>query len=116
MTAALASNLRRARSRPSAFADFYAAHSRGLLVFFVRRTFDVEVARDLTAERVAAAFDELAPDQRDALRLRVIDERSYPDLAVALGVSEQTARARVARALRRIADAVETTGHSEVTP
>jgi RNA polymerase sigma factor (sigma-70 family) len=175
----------------SAFAELYEARSRALLVFFLRRTFDVEVARDLTAEtfaqafqhrrryrgstdaeaagwlygiarhqlshyvrrgvvrrkaierlgiavpavseedherivelaglaelrgRVAAAFADLGPDQRDALRLRVIDEQSYPDVAAELGVSEQTARARVSRGLRGLADALEMTAPSEVTP
>jgi RNA polymerase sigma factor (sigma-70 family) len=186
----LASSLRRAQQDPSAFTDFYAAHSRPLLAFFARRTFDVEVARDLTAEtfaqafehrrrfrgstdaeaggwlygiarhqlgryarrgvverravnrlgiqlatvseddyeriaelaglaqlrdRVAAAFGELSDDQRDALRLRVVDERPYFEVAQALGISEQTARARVSRALGRLADALELTPAAEVT-
>jgi RNA polymerase sigma factor (sigma-70 family) len=187
----LASSLSRARQEPSAFTDFYAAHSRQLLVFFARRTFDVEAARDLTAEtfaqafehrrrfrgstdveargwlygiarhqlsryarsgmverkaverlgirlptvgaddyarvvelaglaqlreRVAAAFGELSDRQRDALRLRVVDERPYYEVAQTLGISEQTARARVSRALRRLADAIELTSAAEVTP
>jgi RNA polymerase sigma factor (sigma-70 family) len=58
-------------------------------------------------DRVAVAFSSLPTDQHEALRLRVIDERSYPDVAAALGVSEQTARARVSRALHRLADAAE---------
>jgi DNA-directed RNA polymerase specialized sigma24 family protein len=52
----LASRLRQARHEPAAFTDFYAAHSPQLLVFFVRRTFDVEAARDLTAETFAQAL------------------------------------------------------------
>ncbi len=187
----LASSLRRAGREPSAFADFYSAESRPLLVFFTRRTFDVETARDLTAEtfaqafehcgrfrgttdaeaagwlygiarhqlgryartgkvrrkaverlgiqvpavsegdyerivelaglgelrnRVAAAFVQLSDDQRDALRLRVIDERPYPEVALTLGISEQTARARVSRALRSLADATDMTSAAEVTP
>lgn len=187
----LVSSLRQARQEPSAFTEFYAAHSHPLLAFFARRTFDVEVARDLTAEtfaqafehrrrfrgstdgeaagwlygiarhqlsryarkgraerkaverlgirvptvsesdyerivelaglaemreRVAAAFSRLSSGQRDALRLRVIDERPYPEVADALGVSEQTARARVSRALRGLADAIEMTSPSEVAP
>jgi RNA polymerase sigma factor (sigma-70 family) len=186
----LASSLRRARQDPSAFTDFYAAHSRPLLAYFARRTFDVEAARDLTAEtfaqafehrrrfrgltdaeaggwlygiarhqlgryarrgvverravkrlgiqlptvseddyeriaelaglaqlrdRVAAAFGELSDDQRDALRLRVVDERPYLEIAQTLGISEQTARARVSRALGRLADALELTSAAEVT-
>jgi RNA polymerase sigma factor (sigma-70 family) len=173
------------------FADLYSAHSRQLLVFFTRRTFEVEAARDLTAEtfaqayqhrrrfrgstdeeaaawlygiarhqlgryartgrvrrkaverlgiqlpavspddydrivelagladlrgRVAAAFENLGDDQRDALRLRVIDECTYEEVAHALGVSEPTARARVSRGLRRLADALDLTSASEVTP
>lgn len=177
--------------QPSEFAAFYSAHSRRLLAFFARRTFDVEVARDLTAEtfaqafehrrrfrgssdaeaagwlfgiarhqlsryartgrvrrraverlgirlpevseddserivelaglaelrdRVASAFSDLSGDQREALRLRVIDELPYPEIAESLGVSEQTARARVSRGLRRLADALEMTAPTEVTP
>lgn len=191
MAHGLASSLTRARREPSAFGGFYAAQSRDLLAFFARRTFDVEVARDLTAEtfaqafehrrrfrgstdaeasgwlfgiarhqlsryarkgvverraierlsiqlpavseedygriaelaglaqlrdRVAAGFGELSDDQRDALRLRVIDERPYAEVALALGISEQTARARVSRALRSLADAIDMTSAAEVTP
>jgi RNA polymerase sigma factor (sigma-70 family) len=191
MAPGVASSLKRARREPTAFTDFFAEHSRPLLAFFARRTFDVEAARDLTAEtfaqafehrhrfrgstdaeaagwlhgiarhqlsryarkgvvarkavqrlgiqvptvseddyerivelaglaelrdRVAAAFGELSEDQRDALRLRVIDERTYAEVARTLGISEQTARARVSRALRRLADAIELTATAEVTP
>lgn len=176
---------------PSAFGEFYSANSRRVLVFFTRRTFDVEVARDLTAETFAVAFEhrrrfrgataaeaeawlygiarhqlaryarkgrvegkavarlgiqsprvtaedeerivELAgladvralvadaftdlPDgQREALLLRVIEERPYAQVADALGISEQTARARVSRALRRLGDTIEMTSATEVTP
>jgi RNA polymerase sigma-70 factor (ECF subfamily) len=162
-----------------------------MLAFFVRRTFDVEVARDLTAETFAQAFEhrrrfrgrtdaeaaawlygiarhqlgryarhgvvhrkaverlgiELLPvseddhqriielaglaelrktvaeafstlprEQRDALRLRVIDEHPYREVAVSLGVSEETARARVSRALRRIADLIDMPTSTEVNP
>jgi RNA polymerase sigma-70 factor, ECF subfamily len=187
----LASSLRRAATEPSAFADVYSTRSDKLLVFFVRRTFDVEIARDLTAEtfaqafrhrrrfrgrtdaeaegwlygiarsqlgrylrkgmverraverlgiriptvseddheriielagladmrvRVATAFSDLSPGERDVLRLRVIDERPYREVAETLGVSEQAARVRVSRALRRLGDAVDMTIRSEVTP
>lgn len=185
------STLQRARTEPSAFADFYAAHSRDVLIFFARRTFDVEVAADLVAETfaqafehrrrfrgssdaeatgwlygiarhqlsryvrnrqaerravqrlgiqlptiapgdyerivelagltemrncVAAAFDDLTGDHREALRLRVLDERPYPEVADQLGVSEPTARARVSRALRQLADALDMKRTSEATP
>ena len=56
---------------------------------------------------VAAAFGELAPDQREALRLRVIEGCSYRAVAEALGCSEETARARVSRGLRQLARQLE---------
>jgi RNA polymerase sigma factor (sigma-70 family) len=41
----------------------------------------------------------LSEPQRAALMLRVVEERSYADVAGRLGISEEAARARVARAL-----------------
>jgi RNA polymerase sigma factor (sigma-70 family) len=41
---------------PSDFTAFYAEHAEPLLAFFARRTFEVEVARDLTAETFAEAL------------------------------------------------------------
>jgi RNA polymerase sigma factor (sigma-70 family) len=49
---------------------------------------------------LAIGVEGLAVEQREALRLRVLEERSYAEVAQTLGVSEQTARARVSRALR----------------
>lgn len=54
-------------------------------------------------ERVARRLQELPDDQRAALRLRVIEERCYEEVARGLGISEQAARARVSRALRTLA-------------
>lgn len=182
MTNALSASLRDSGRTPSAFSRVYEAKAAAVLAFFVRRTFDVEVARDLTAETFATAFEhrrrfrgktdpeaegwlfgiarhqlgryerkgivrrkaverlgidlsavseddqqrivELAGladlrqtvaeafarlplEQREALRLRIIDEQAYPSVAESLGVSEQTARARVSRALRRITDMID---------
>jgi RNA polymerase sigma-70 factor (ECF subfamily) len=53
-------------------------------------------------QRLAAALDGLSVEQRDAVRLRVVEGRPYPEVARALGVSEQTARARTSRALRAL--------------
>ena len=47
----------------------------------------------------------LSFDQREALELRIVKELPYPEVAIALGVSEQTARARVSRALRALREA-----------
>lgn len=190
MTPRLSASLRASARTPSSFSHVYEAQAPALLAFFVRRTFDVEVARDLTAETFAEAFEHrrrfrgrsdaeaaawlygiarhqlgryarkgvvrrkaiarlgielpavseddhqrivelagladlratvaeafaaLPPEQREALRLRVVDEHDYPDVAAALGVSEQTARARVSRALRRIADVTDVPTPTEVS-
>lgn len=165
----------------------YETHSRQLLRFFMRRVYDAEAARDLTAETfaqaligerrfrgdtpaeeqawlyaiarrqlarylrkghaerrairrlgvelsplseddyarieelagtesiraaVAAALAKLGAGQRIAVRLRVIDELPYPVVAERLGVSEQTARARVSRALRSLAVVLD--GHPDI--
>jgi RNA polymerase sigma-70 factor (ECF subfamily) len=75
----------------------------------------VELA-GLSAERVRvrAALERLAPDHRRAVSLRVVDELSYPEVAQALAVSEQVARARVSRALRKLREILESTEISEV--
>ena len=59
--------------------------------------------------RVAAELVLLTGEAREALRLRVVEERSYADVAAALGVSEPTARARVSRALRTLAQRLQAT-------
>ncbi len=168
--------------RGEAFVSLYEAEAKAVLVFFARRTFDSEVALDLTAETFAQAWrgwarvrldsreevrawlftiarrqlgrylqrgrverravrllgirtpvievDDVAQieraadlaslrstlagelaalsaDQREALRLRVVEELPYRELALRLGVSEATARARVSRGLRALAAALE---------
>lgn len=171
----------RAQLDVAAVAGLYDELSQRLLVYFTRRTYDGEVALDLTAETfarvmagrgkfrggthqealgwvwgiarrvlgdyfesgrveqralrrlglqppaatddeiarieelaelgelrtaVAAALEDLAADQREALRLRVVDELGYGTIARRLGISEPTARARVSRGLKRLALAV----------
>jgi len=51
---------------------------------------------------LAQALAGLVPEQREALRLKVILELDYSAVAVRLGVSEAVARARVSRALRAL--------------
>ena len=53
--------------------------------------------------QLAAELSRLGVDQREALRLRVVEERPYPEVAFSLGVTEATARARVSRGLRTLA-------------
>ena len=57
--------------------------------------------------RMAGAYRLLSDDQRDAVTLRVIEGRSYPEVAVALSCTEQAARARVSRGLKRLGDLLE---------
>jgi RNA polymerase sigma factor (sigma-70 family) len=167
---------------PELFAVFYQRHGRDLLAFFARRTFDPEIAADLTAETFAKAFasrprfrarsaggarawlytiarrelarmwrrhrvetkardrlglpvrtlaeddyerierlidfesvgravagalSRLSSEQRDAVTLRVIEGRSYAEVARAIGCSELAARARVSRGLSRLAALLE---------
>ena len=56
--------------------------------------------------QLAEALVALPPEQRRAVELRILDDRSYADIAVELEVSEQTARARVSRGLRALGRAV----------
>jgi RNA polymerase sigma factor (sigma-70 family) len=46
-------------------------------------------------------------DQRRALELRIVQERSYADVARDLGISEMAARARVSRGLRALGRALD---------
>jgi RNA polymerase sigma factor (sigma-70 family) len=43
-------------AQPGEFDDLYRRESEGVLVFFTRRTFDPEIALDLTAETFAQAY------------------------------------------------------------
>jgi RNA polymerase sigma-70 factor, ECF subfamily len=74
------------------------------------QAYDLEVER--VEDRVAAAelalglasgLDSLPQDQRDALELRVIEERPYAEVASILGCTETAARLRVMRALGKLA-------------
>jgi RNA polymerase sigma-70 factor (ECF subfamily) len=62
---------------------------------------------------VAAAVAELPAEHRQALELRIIDQCDYEDVARQLGVSEQTARARVSRALKKLREKLEATQPQE---
>lgn len=60
---------------------------------------------------VSAALLLLPPAQRRAVVLRVVDERTYEEIADELSISEQTARARVSRGLRAIGLRLADGGH-----
>lgn len=164
---------------PSAFQDFYRAYVDGVVAYFTRRTFDAELALDLTGETFALALERraqfrgrlpqeeqgwlfaiarsqlyryyrsgeveraalqrvgldaphatsadleyverlidrpalhaavrealasLTTDQAFAVCQRVLEERSYAEMAIELGVSEQVVRARVSRGLKQLGE------------
>ena len=52
---------------PAGFAAAYRTHSRSILIFLARRTYDPETALDLTAETFAQAY---ADDDRTITSVR----------------------------------------------
>jgi RNA polymerase sigma-70 factor (ECF subfamily) len=62
---------------------------------------ELAASRELR-EALSSEFDGLATEQRDVLRLRVVEGRSYAEVAAKLGISEEHARARASRALRTL--------------
>jgi RNA polymerase sigma factor (sigma-70 family) len=57
---------------------------------------------DAARTAIREALSQLSAEQRRTLELRIVKELPYPEVARELGVSEQTARARVSRALRAL--------------
>jgi RNA polymerase sigma factor (sigma-70 family) len=70
---------------------------------------EIERAAGLVSLRAALGVElsRLTEEQRAAVRLRVVEELSYAQVARRLGISEQAARARVSRGLRALAAALE---------
>src|SRR4051794_478381 len=70
---------------------------------------EIERRAGLAPLRLALAQElaRLGGDQREALRLRIVEDLPYADVASALGITEATARARVSRGLRALASALE---------
>jgi RNA polymerase sigma factor (sigma-70 family) len=54
----------------------------------------------------------LEPDQLQALRARILDERDYADIAAQLKCSESVVRKRVSRALGVLRRAMEATNNA----
>jgi RNA polymerase sigma factor (sigma-70 family) len=57
--------------------------------------------------RVASHLSDLSHEQQEALRLRVLEEQSYEEMAEHLGINEQAVRARVSRGMRTLADRLQ---------
>jgi RNA polymerase sigma-70 factor (ECF subfamily) len=68
----------------------------------------VEIADlELTVDRVNRVIGQLKHEYREAIEMRLLNDRSYTDMAKSLGVSEDVARARVSRGLKRLRQLVE---------
>ena len=69
---------------------------------------DERVDRSRLAVELERAIAELPPAQRQAIRMRVIDELDYEEIAVATSSSQQSVRLRVSRGLAAL--------RAEITP
>jgi RNA polymerase sigma-70 factor, ECF subfamily len=67
-------------------------------------------------QALAEELSRLGGDQREALRLRVVEDLPYPEVACSLGVTEATARARVSRGLRALGAALDLRSLTEGDP
>jgi RNA polymerase sigma-70 factor, ECF subfamily len=70
---------------------------------------DLELIEEIAAETdlIEELAKHLAPEQLEALRARVFDEREYPEIASELRCSEAVVRKRVSRALRILRTSLE---------
>lgn len=78
----------------------------------LEREIDIAAAR----QELDLAAEQLSEQEREAVRLRVIDECTYAEIAGRLGVSEPTARKRVSRGLRKLALHLERSRASDNGP
>ena len=60
---------------------------------------DVEMIEMLGRDAAWQLIDELPPDQREAVKAHVLDDREYRDIAIAAETSEAAVRQRVSRGL-----------------
>jgi RNA polymerase sigma-70 factor (ECF subfamily) len=65
---------------------------------------------ELGATPALALLEELPPDQREAVRGRVLEDLAYSDLAARHGVSELVARKRVSRGLAALRRGLQSEG------
>jgi RNA polymerase sigma-70 factor (ECF subfamily) len=65
------------------------------------------------AERVHAALDRLAPEQREVLVLRFLEDMTYEDIARVLGCRLGTVRSRIHYGKRALRQLLERTCHHE---
>lgn len=68
---------------------------------------EVERRLDSSVGELVDGLDALSRDERDALIARILDERSYADIAVDANTSEAAVRQRVSRGLRKLTELVK---------
>lgn len=68
---------------------------------------DDRISAEQLEPELAVALAALTPGQRQAVRLRIVDELPYAQIATHLGCSELAARVRVTRALGTLARQLE---------
>lgn len=68
----------------------------------------IRLDAELAAGSIMQAFEQLSEGQQRAIRARVIDERTYSEVAAINGSSEQAARLHVFRGLRRLRHTIPT--------
>ena len=77
---------------------------------FAMQTLDLAPDDPRIAEHLEPAMSELDPDDRDALVLRYLENRTLRDVGAELGISEDAARMKVNRALERLRAGFERQG------
>ena len=115
--AALAARRRFRRARTPAVAWLFGIAQHKLADYRRRGAAEARMQRRLGIERVAVGeedaelitmlgrdaawqlIDELPPDQRDAVRAHVLEDRAYGEIAFEEGTSEAVVRKRVSRGL-----------------
>ena len=77
---------------------------------FAMQTLDLAPDDPRIAEHLEPAMADLDPDDRDALVLRYLENRTLRDVGAELGISEDAARMKVNRALERLRAGFERQG------
>lgn len=115
--------LRLARTRVSRYFRRGAVERSALgrvgVVTPAMSTWEIERVEELAgvpalAASLAHALGTLPEEQREAVRLRAVEECDYASIAAQQFVSEQVARARVSRGLRKLATLLESVHDEEV--
>jgi RNA polymerase sigma-70 factor (ECF subfamily) len=68
---------------------------------------DDDLERLIAGDSVREALAGLPPEHAAAVRLRIVDELPYDEVARRLGITQDNARARVSRGLRTLATTME---------